>query len=98
MAESLEQYRRMFREAHVEDQHALFGIHVLIYVLANAVWIMLNMIFVPSRYRWLMFYPIIGWGSLVFVHWWFDVRNANKLCRLREEKAVARMIKPAPSE
>jgi len=98
MGGSLDEYKNLFREAHVEDQQKLLGIHVLIYAVANAIWVMLNMIFVPSRYRWLMFYPIIGWGALVFVHWWFYVRKANKLCRLREERATTRMTKQVTPE
>ncbi len=98
MAGSLDQYIKLFRESHVEDQQTLFGIHVLMYALVNALWVMLNVLFVPYRYRWLVFYPIIGWGALVFVHWWFYVRNADKLCRLREERAISRMVKGAPAE
>jgi hypothetical protein len=41
---------------------------------------------------------LIGWGSLIFVHWWFYVRNASRLCMLREERtesnAAKRIIKP----
>jgi hypothetical protein len=53
---------------------------------------------VESKYRWLMLYPIIGWGALIFVHYWFYVRNADKLCRLREERAVAKMVRGLPVE
>ncbi len=93
MAGNMEQYKRLFRESHVEDQQVLFGIHVLIYIVVNAIWAILNMLFVPFRYRWLMFYPIIGWGTLVFVHWWFYVRNADKLCKLKEERVAARIVR-----
>jgi hypothetical protein len=45
-----------------------------------------------------LFRPLVGWGTLVFVHWWFYVRNASKLCMLKEEKieskVATRMIKP----
>ena len=91
MAGNLEEYKRLFRESHVEDQEQLFGIHVVIYSVVNMFWVMLNMTLVPPRYRWLMFYPIIGWGLLIFVHWWFYVRNAYGLCRIREQKIAARM-------
>lgn len=93
MAGNMEQYKRLFRESHVEDQQVLFGIHVLIYIVVNAFWVLLNLLFTPLRYRWLMFYPIIGWGTLLFVHWWFYVRNADKLCRLKEERVAARMVR-----
>lgn len=93
VAGNMEQYKRLFRESHVEDQQVLFGIHVLIYIVVNALWVMLNMLFVPLRYRWLMFYPIVGWGTLVFVHWWFYVRNAEKLCKLKEEQVASRIVR-----
>jgi uncharacterized membrane protein len=91
MAGNLEEYKRLFRESHVEDQEKLFGLHIVIYSVVNMFWVMLNMTIVPPRYRWLMFYPIVGWGLLIFVHWWFYVRNAYGLCKLREQKASARM-------
>jgi hypothetical protein len=98
MAGSLDQYMNLFREAHVEDQRTLLGIHIVIYAVVNAIWVILNSLFVESKYRWLMLYPIMGWGTLVFVHWWFYVRNADKLCRLREERAVSVLARRLPVE
>ncbi len=98
MAASFEEYKNSFRDLHVEAEETLWGIHVLIYIALNSLWVMLNMLFVPSRYRWIMLYPVIGWGIMVFVHWWFYVRNANRLCMRKEEKVESRMtsriIKP----
>ncbi len=93
MAGNMDQYKRLFRESHVEDQQVLFGLHVLIYIVVNALWVLLNMLLIPLRYRWLMFYPIVGWGTLLFVHWWFYVRNAEKLCKLKEERVASRMVR-----
>jgi hypothetical protein len=98
MASNLEEYKRMFRDLHVEAEETLWGIHVLIYVIVNSLWVMLNMLFVPSKYRWIVLYPLIGWGALVFVHWWFYVKNASKLCMQKEEriegKVATKTIKP----
>jgi hypothetical protein len=98
MASNLEEYQKLFRDSHVEAEETLFGIHVLIYMVANALWILVNMIFVPSRYRWIVLYPLVGWGIMVFVHWWFYVRNASGLCMRKEEqirsKIAVRNIKP----
>jgi hypothetical protein len=91
MARDMDEYKRLFREAHVEDQQKLLGLHVVIYAIVNAVWVIINLVAVPSRLRWFMLYPIIGWGLLIFVHWWFYVRNAYGLCRIREQKIAARM-------
>ncbi len=98
MASNFEEYKRMFRDLHVEAEETLWGIHVLIYVIVNGLWVMLNALFVPSKYRWIVLYPLIGWGSLVFAHWWFYVKNASKLCMLKEERIEAKVatktIKP----
>jgi len=34
----------------------------------------------------------------VFVHWWFYVRNADKLCRLKEERVASRMVRGVTTE
>ena len=88
-SESLEKYRTILRKSQIKDQNALLGLHALAYVIVNAVWILLNVNFVHPRYRWIAFYPVVGWGLLVFVHWWFYVRNVDKLCKIREERALA---------
>jgi len=95
MVENLEEYMSRFRDSHVEAEETLFGIHVLIYIMVNFLWVMANMLFVPSRYRWIMLYPMIGWGALVFVHWWFFVRNAEKLCMIKEERTLEKMASMA---
>lgn len=91
MTENLEEYKNLFRDSHVEAEETLFGIHVLIYIVVNFLWVMANMLFVPSRYRWIMFYPLIGWGTMIFVHWWFFVRNAERLCTMLEERTLEKM-------
>ena len=86
MPGEFENYRRFFRDAHVEAEENLLGIHVVIYLAVNSLWVILNMLFVPSRYRWIMYYPVIGWGAMLFAHWWFYTRNADKLCRMKEAR------------
>jgi hypothetical protein len=97
MAENLEEYKSLFRDSHVEAEETLWGIHVLIYIVVNFLWVMANMLFVPSRYRWIMIYPLVGWGTMVFVHWWFFVKNAERLCMRREERIEKRMASKASS-
>jgi hypothetical protein len=86
---SLEKYMMILRKSQIKDQNALLGLHALAYVVVNAVWILLVVNLVPSRYRWIAFYPVLGWSLLVFVHWWFYVRNVDKLCKFRDERALA---------
>ncbi len=85
-----ENYKRFFRDAHVEAEENLLGIHVIIYMAVNSLWVILNMLFVPPKYRWIVYYPIVGWGAMLFAHWWFFVRNASMLCRRREAQIEKR--------
>lgn len=92
MAGTLEEYKRLFRDATVADQMKLFQIHIVIYLVVNAIWIALNMMgTVHATPSWAMWYSPVGWGLLIIVHYWFYVRGAENLCRLREE-AVERKI------
>ncbi len=91
MAATLNEYKRLFREAHVEDQKKLLNLHVMIYAVINAIWIILNFMFNQPVTYWVLLYPIVGWGLLVLVHWWFYVRNAEGLCRIREAAVESKM-------
>lgn len=92
MAGTLEEYKRIFRESHVEDQNKLLRLHIVIYIAINIIWLALNwMGTIRVDPSWAMWYSPVGWGLLVVVHWWFYVRNAEGLCRLKEEAAEARI-------
>lgn len=86
MASTMDEYKRLFREATVSDQMKLFKIHIFIYLIVNVVWLALNMMgSVQINPSWAVYYSPIGWGILVIVHYWFYVRGADNLCKLREE-------------
>jgi len=93
MAGTLDDYKMLFREATVSDQMKLFQLHIVIYLVVNIIWLALNMMgtikIVPS---WAMYYSPVGWGILVIVHYWFYVRGAENLCRLREETVESKMM------
>ena len=92
MAGTIEEYKRLFREATVSDQMKLFQLHIAIYLVVNIIWLVLNMIGkVSISPAWAMYYSPVGWGLLVIVHYWFYVRGAEKLCMLREEMVEARI-------
>ncbi len=92
MASTIEEYKRLFREATVSDQMKLFQLHIAIYLVVNIIWLALNMMgtisIVPA---WAMYYSPVGWGLLVIVHYWFYVRGAENLCMLREEMVEAKI-------
>jgi len=43
MAGTLDDYKRLFREATVSDQMKLFQLHIVIYLVVNIIWLALNM-------------------------------------------------------
>jgi 2TM domain len=83
MTVTLEDYRRLFIEAHVEDQKNLFQLHVIIYIVVNIIWLALNyMGSIKVEPMLAMWYSPFGWGLLIVAHWWSYVRNAENLCKL----------------
>jgi len=92
MAGTIEEYKRLFREATVSDQMKLFQLHIAIYLVVNIIWLALNMMGkISITPAWAMYYSPVGWGLLVIVHYWFYVRGAEKLCMLREEMVEAKI-------
>jgi hypothetical protein len=92
MASTLDEYKRLFREAHVSDQMKLFQLHIAIYLVVNIIWLALNMMgTIMITPVWAMYYSPFGWGLLVIVHYWFYVRGAENLCRLREQMVESRI-------
>jgi hypothetical protein len=93
MAGTLDDYKRLFREATVSDQMKLFQIHIVIYLVVNIIWLALNILgTIKIDPSWAMYYSPVGWGLLIIVHYWFYVRGAENLCRLREETVESKMM------
>lgn len=92
MAGTLDEYKRLFRKATVADQIKLFQLHLAIYLIVNVVWLALNaMGSVKIEPTWAVYYSPVGWGLLVIVHYWFFVRGAENLCKLREDMVEAKI-------
>ncbi len=92
MTGTIDEYKRLFRAATVSDQMKLFQLHIVIYLVVNIIWLALNMMgTVKIDPLWAVYYPLVGWGLLVIVHYWFYVRGAENLCRLREQMVEAKI-------
>ena len=92
MTGKIEEYKRLFREATVSDQMKLFQIHIAIYLIVNIIWLALNMTgTITITPNWAIYYSPVGWGLLIIVHYWFYVKGADNLCRLREEMVEAKI-------
>ena len=93
MTGKIEEYKRLFREATVSDQMKLFQIHIAIYLIVNIIWLALNMMgTITITPNWAIYYSPVGWGLLIIVHYWFYVKGAENLCRLREEMVEAKIV------
>ena len=42
MTGTIDEYKRLFREAHVSDQMKLFQLHIAIYLVVNIIWLALK--------------------------------------------------------
>jgi ABC-type protease/lipase transport system fused ATPase/permease subunit len=85
---SLDEYKRAYREIREEEEKRGFLAHSVVYVLANAMLIAINFIYSPEVI-W-FFYPLIGWGIGISMHYLFGVRWLEKALKEREAKAEYR--------
>lgn len=85
---SLEEYKRAYREVVTEEERRGFAVHLVAYALVNAMLIAINSLYSP-RAVW-FFYPLIGWGIGVSMHYLFAVRWAERELKDREAKAEYR--------
>ncbi|MEO0151145.1 MAG: 2TM domain-containing protein [candidate division WOR-3 bacterium] len=85
---SLEKYKKAYREVVIEEERRAFLVHLVIYVLVNAMLIAINFIYSPEVI-W-FFYPLIGWGIGLSMHYLFGVHWINKELERREAKAEYR--------
>jgi hypothetical protein len=84
---SLEEYKRAYREIKEEAKRGFLA-HLVAYVLVNAMLIAINFIYFPEGI-W-FFYPLIGWGIYISMHYLFGVRWLEKTLEEREAKAEYR--------
>ena len=82
---SLEEYKKAYREVVSEEEKRVFLIHLVVYVLANAMLIAINFIYSPEAI-W-FFYPLIGWGIGITIHYLSGVRWIQKELEEKEAKA-----------
>ena len=82
---SLEKYKKAYREIVTEEKKKEFLIHMVVYILVNAMLITINFIYSPEVI-W-FFYPLIGWGIGISMHYLFGVRWIDKELKEREARA-----------
>lgn len=82
---SLEEYKKAYREMKAEDEKRGFSVHLVVYVLVNAMLIAINLIYSPEAI-W-FFYPLLGWGIGITAHYLGGVRWIES--KLKKEEAEA---------
>ncbi len=85
---SLEEYKKAYREIRKEEEKIGFLVHLVVYVLVNVMLIAINFIYSPEDI-W-FFYPLIGWGIGISMHYLFGVRWLEKKLEEKEAKAEYR--------
>jgi 2TM domain len=71
---TLEEYKKAYREIVFAEQRAGFYIHLVVYLIINALLISINLYFVPSVV-WFIF-PLAGWGVGIVAHYFGAIRFA----------------------
>jgi hypothetical protein len=85
---SLEEYKKAYREIRAEEEKRGFLIHLAAYVLVNAMLIAINFLYSPEDI-W-FFYPLLGWGIGITAHYLGAVRWIEKELKKREAMAEYR--------
>lgn len=68
---TLQDYERAEVEMRASEGRRGFYIHAVVYVLINILLIVINLVFVPA-FLW-FFFPLIGWGIGLTMHFLFGV-------------------------
>ncbi|WP_202319021.1 2TM domain-containing protein [Archaeoglobus neptunius] len=88
---TLEDYKKAYREIRKEEEKRGFLVHLAVYLLVNAMLIVINLIYSPEAI-WFI-YPLIGWGIGISMHYLFGVHWLERTLEEREAKAEYRARK-----
>jgi hypothetical protein len=68
---TLQDYERAETETRAKEGRIGFYVHAVAYVLVNILLLVINLVFVPG-FLW-FFFPLIGWGIGLTMHFLFEV-------------------------
>lgn len=85
---SLEDYKKAYREMMADEEKRGFLIHLVVYVLINAMLIAINFIYSPEAI-W-FFYPLLGWGIGITAHYLNAVHWIERDLKKKEAEAEYR--------
>jgi len=85
---SLAEYKKAYREMIKENERRGFLIHAAVYVLVNIMLIVINLVYSPSVI-W-FFYPLIGWGIGLAMHYMGAIKWIESDLEKKEAEAEYR--------
>lgn len=85
---SLAEYKKAYREMIKENERRGFLIHAAVYVLVNIMLIVINLVYSPSVV-W-FFYPLIGWGIGLAMHYMGAIKWIESDLEKKEAEAEYR--------
>ena len=85
---TLEEYKTAYKEMRTADEQKGFLIHLVVYVLINAMLIAINFLYSPDDI-W-FFYPLLGWGIGITAHYLRAVRWVESELNKKEAEAEYR--------
>lgn len=86
--EMMDEYRKLFSLATIEDHKKLFKLHILAYLVFNALWVFIFTTYQGDAPSWLVLYSIVGWGIIVILHYMIYVSGAEKRIKTMEETCL----------
>lgn len=73
---TLTDYERAEAEIRAKEGRISFYVHATVYVLVNILLLVINLVFVPG-FLW-FFFPLVGWGIGLTMHYLFAVRFVGR--------------------
>lgn len=87
----LSAYKKAYRQISIDEAKKTFAFHLGIFVIINALLIVINIFYFPLAI-WFLF-PMILWGLGLFIHYVFGVYVEEKWVMEKEKKADALLKK-----
>lgn len=87
---TLAEYEKAEAEVRAQEGRISFYVHAVIYTLVNILLIVTNLMFVP-QFLW-FFFPLIGWGIGLTMHYLFAVRFEGEQTQDWQAKVERRAV------
>ena len=82
---TLDEYNEAYRRIIKEEEKRSFILHLILYITVNPLLIVINLLYSP-QILW-FYYPLIGWGFGLIMHYLFTFHWIDKILKEKEAKA-----------